>query len=287
MSQGKFSAPRPHRDEERQIEHAFRQLTGQEPVKKPEPQIFAEPIPEEQPTEFDNAFEQDFAEEFDKILEEPTPQPVRGAYEKPAQGAYEKKRQEPPVRSRPQEPVFFEEEPEPASEDFLDKVLAFINENKKLMLAFLCAAALLIIVSVGAIFFFGGSASDSGTIYDNIYIADIPVGGLTKSEAVSLVKQATNSTYTSEDMVIDLSGTALRLSPKDTGAALDVKAAVDAAYAYGRTGTEAEQERAQQNLRLQPYIIAVLPYLELDEDYILDTLTAYAEDSGSTLTQTS
>ena len=37
MAQGKFSQPRPHRDEERQIEKTFRQLTGQEPIPKPEP----------------------------------------------------------------------------------------------------------------------------------------------------------------------------------------------------------------------------------------------------------
>lgn len=30
MAQGKFSNPRPHRDEDRQIEEAFRQVTGQQ-----------------------------------------------------------------------------------------------------------------------------------------------------------------------------------------------------------------------------------------------------------------
>ena len=88
-------------------------------------------------------------------------------------------------------------------------------------------------------------------------------------------------------MIVDLSGVSLRLSPKDTKAALDVKAAVNAAYDYGRTGTKAEQEQALADAAVKQHIIGVLPYLDLDTDYILETLTAYAEDSGSTLTQAS
>ena len=35
MSEGKFSQPRPHRDEERQIEESFRQLTQNQPRRRP------------------------------------------------------------------------------------------------------------------------------------------------------------------------------------------------------------------------------------------------------------
>ena len=43
MAQGKFSHPRPHREEDRQIERAFRQVTGQEPVSPPPDPLFREP----------------------------------------------------------------------------------------------------------------------------------------------------------------------------------------------------------------------------------------------------
>lgn len=280
MSQGKFSNPRPHRDEERQIEQAFRQLTGQEPPKEPEPQIFEQPIPEATPAEFGTEFEQSFESELDALLQQPAA-PVRGAYEKT-----EPAPSQPPVREYHPENVPFEDSFDDGNQDLLDKIMDFVQKNKKLVAVCLCAAALLLLVLVGSIFFFGGSSSDNGAIYDNIYIADIHVGGLTKSEAISLVKQATSGTYTQQDMVIDLSGTEIRLSPKNTKAALDAKAAVEAAYAYGRTGTDEEQEQAQLLLRVQSHTIAVLPYLELDEEYILNTLTTYAEDTGSTLTQT-
>ena len=42
MSKGKFSNPRPYREEEREIEKSFRQLTGQEKPPKPDDPIFSE-----------------------------------------------------------------------------------------------------------------------------------------------------------------------------------------------------------------------------------------------------
>ena len=108
-----------------------------------------------------------------------------------------------------------------------------------------------------------------------------------KNCRITVLKQATGNTYSKLDMVIDLSGTEIRLSPAKTKAALDVKAAVEAAYEYGRTGTKAQQEQAYQNALTEEHIIAVLPYLQLDTNYIRNELNAYAEDTGSTLTQTS
>ena len=42
MSKGKFSNPRPYREEEREIEKSFRQLTGQEKPAKPDDPIFSQ-----------------------------------------------------------------------------------------------------------------------------------------------------------------------------------------------------------------------------------------------------
>ena len=42
MGEGKFSSPRPHRDEERQIEQAFRQVTGQAPAPQPQQPLYTQ-----------------------------------------------------------------------------------------------------------------------------------------------------------------------------------------------------------------------------------------------------
>ena len=278
MAQGKFSQPRPHRDEERQIEQAFRQVTGREPVPKPQSPLYSEEEQIEQairqvkeqhsaPKAPKHVSANPKPEEFDLI-----PEDVDSFFQN----------EELPV----------EEEPYDSEPDFVDKLMVLFNKavdyckkNQKVVMLGACAGALVLIVAFIAIFFAGGSDPYDSKILDNVLIADIDVGGMTKTEAINAVKQATNQTYGSQDMVIDLSGTELRLSPKDTGVELDVKAAVNAAYDYGRTGTQSERDEAYKASRTEPHIIAVLPYLELNNDYIKEFLTSYAEDSGSTLTQ--
>lgn len=288
MAGGKFSKPRPHRDEERQIEEAFRQVTGQ--AAKPETSAVRKPEVPTSGTTKAVPVSQDTMMADQLPMMETLRQPVHQTVQSPAtpEAAFD-------LLPDDME-IFFEEpqpeETEPRQPDFLDKLLALVNrltasDSKKqtAVLLGICAASLLVIVVCIALFF--GSAADpnDGRILENVYLADIPVGGMTKAEAISALKETTSFTYGNQDMVIDLSGTELRLTPKDTGIKLDVKAAVNAAYDYGRTGTQAEKEQALTLSRTQPYYIGLLPYLDLKEDYILDILTAYAADSGSTLTQ--
>ena len=87
-------------------------------------------------------------------------------------------------------------------------------------------------------------------------------------------------------MVVTLGDTTLQLSPSDTGAKLDIKAAVNAAYAYGRTGTKSERQEAYQASLRSNHIIGLLPYLHLKQDYIKGVLEDYAGTAGSLLTQT-
>lgn len=251
MANGKFSQPRPDREEEREIEEAFRQVTGQAPAPTP---------PSENTGELDvNTFDLAFDEE-------------------------------PPARELP--PVVPPVPQEPASFGvkallLLERALDYCEKNRKVVLAALCAAALVLILGFMGIFFASTTDPYEKTILDNVIIADINVGGMTKEEAISAVKQATSHTYPVLDMVVDLAGKELRLSPADTGVSLDVKAAVNAAYEYGRTGTKAEKEQAYLDSLTGNHIIGLLPYLELDGEYILGILEDYAQDSGSTLTQTS
>lgn len=250
MANGKFSKPRPNREEEREIEQAFRQVTGQEAAPQPPKQVYDEA----DPAAFDLVFDED------ALLDSLPP-------EEPAQ----------------EEPADFVDK----AVVFLNKVMDFCNENRKVVLVSLCAVALVLILAFIGIFFISTSDPYDKTILNNVMIADVNVGGMTKDEAISAVKQATSQTYSTLDMVVDLAGTELRLSPEDTDISLDVKAAVNAAYDYGRTGTKAEREQAYLDSLTGNHIIGLLPYLELNEEYIKEVLDGYAEGNGSTLTQAS
>ncbi len=237
MAQGKFSKPRPHREEEREIEKAYYQALQKDTPQKTAPRQ----VPQTS---------EDF--DLDPELE---------------------------LDLEPEEEM--EEE-----RDGLGAVLGFFSAHKNALLLGICAGALVLIVAFMVIFFTGTSDPYDGKILSNVYIADINVGGMTKSEAMDAVRYATDESFSAEYMVIDLAGTTLRLVPSEVGAKLDIKAVVNAAYAYGRTGSQSQQDRDYQaSLRGSHHTIGLLPYLEFNEAYIRDVLGTYAQDSGSTLVQ--
>ena len=249
MASGKFSKPRNHFSEEPVVRRAYD--TQPTPVPpEPVPEAFEEHLTEETiPQELlqeDLAIEQAFREVSDP-----------------------------------------EDDYEPSLPPFLESILNFIGANRKVVLVCSCVVALALLVAIIAVIWVG-TASDpyDGKILNNVTIAGVNVGGMTKSQAEDAVKAVTKSTFTEQDMVVQLPDTTLYLSPADTGAQLDVKAAVKAAYAYGRTGTEAEQREAYNNSFTGNHTIGLLPYLGLDEAYIWSVLEEYASQFGSTYTET-
>ena len=155
-------------------------------------------------------------------------------------------------------------------------VNAIRARNRKILLVSICVVTLLLLVAIIAgILMFAGSGKDDGLILNNVTIAGVNVGGMTPEQAVEAVHRATDMTYTVENMVIRLPDTILELSPADTGAKLDVEAAVQAAFDYGRTGTWGENRRARQSSYNSVHTIALLPYLNLDLDYIRGVLDDY------------
>lgn len=316
MSEGKFSQPRPHRDEERQIEESFRQLTEdkqrrkqvysvEEEISKTVQDITAQQAA--QPKYDQPGFER--SARLEQTVQAPLehtriqPKPAKPATQTPPA----QPRQPRPATSYQQNPVapkapypapeedwdilleepvrkpafqenpIFTEEAYPEEEpDFIDKLMNLGSSFKKHqtpIILGLCGAALLLIVLFVSIFFTGGKQEETTQLAGNVFIAGVNINGMTKQQAVDAVAQVTDTSYRTTDMVIDFGVTQLTLSPKDTGAQLDVEAAVDAAFAL--------------NPSSEPQYVALLPYLHLNTDYIYGTLAAYAEDTGSTLTQTS
>lgn len=312
MSQGKFSSPRPHREEEREIEKAYRDLTRKKAHKTYEHKVTpqdiaraAQPLPTEEPEPVVPARQvpqEAFATEeaFPELFSNPDTAPSPEAEDRQIEKAFLQVTGR-PVKPRakvgssfdviPEEPDFSrKEEKTPRTSarkrSWTDDVVSFYQQNSKLVLAALCAVSVMLIVF--AILMFVRSAKDpyDEKILENVYIGDVNVGGMTKKEAVSALNDAVVSVYATSDMVIDLSGTELRITPKDSGAAFDANGAVEEAYAYGRTGSQNEREEAYKASKTQPKNIAVLPYLNLKNDNIRKFLTDKAGKPGNTLVQT-
>lgn len=266
MAKGKFSQPRGWSDND-----PTQKLP---PIRKEEELLpvdidFMADMPEYIPTPAENPFPpQQEAEEF--------PQPV------PEEQAMEDTFRQVTGQEEDFGEEYYEEEYEPHRNGFGD----FLRQNRKVLLVSICAV--LLIAIIGAIaFVFLSSAADpyDGRILNNVTIAGIHVGGMTRGEAEEVVKNALSSRYSSMDMVVTLPEDTLYLSPEHTGARLDVAAAVKEAFDYGRTGTEAEQAAAYNASLTTNHTIGLLPYLNLDERYIRGELELYASQFGSTLSQ--
>lgn len=313
MEKGKFSQPRPYRDEERQIEETFRQITENntnprrpiKTIKEAAAEVRKEPsqdtvlIPKDLLEMANTISEQTVDPPVEQLPEEsiedsifraieknyPDPEPPRpkAPPQSPAKAATAKL---PPYPEIPEEE--FEPEEEEIPESFSESAFAFFQKYSKWILTGVFAFAVLLLVGVISIFASGnGGEKKDDRILNNVIVAGVNVGGMTKQEAYQAVKQATATTYTSQDMIVNISGTQIILSPNKTGAKLDVKAAVDAAYSYGRTGTQEQQTQAQTDSLKGNHTVGLLPYLKLDKEYIRRVLDTTAGDSGSTLTQVS
>ena len=148
--------------------------------------------------------------------------------------------------------------------------------NRKILIISICVVALMLVAAIVAgVLFFVNANKDDGRILNNVTVAGVNIGGMTPEEAMAAIHRATDMTFTVENMVIYLPDTILELSPADTNAKLDVNAAVEAAYNYGRTGTEEENKKAKADSLISNHTIALLPYLTLNTQYIRDQLEEY------------
>lgn len=161
-------------------------------------------------------------------------------------------------------------------------------KNQRIVIIAACSVVLVLLIAlIVGLIIHANQTEDDSKILPNVYAGGINLGGMTRDEAISALHLATDSTLSKKDMVITLADTSLSLSPADTKAALDVQATVDAAYRYGRTGSDEDYLKAKKAAASTTYTVALLPYMELDLDYIQTAIEEFCSSHGSTLTQPS
>lgn len=158
--------------------------------------------------------------------------------------------------------------------------------RKKIMLICVCSVAVVLLIAciIGIWLLI---PKDDGLILNNITAAGVNLGGMTKEEATEALHKATDGTYTQKNMVVELPDNIIELSPADTGAKLNVEAVIEEAYGYGREGTREEREQAKAEALTSTRHIALLPYLELNVEYIEKAITDYTGRFNSTFTPSS
>lgn len=159
---------------------------------------------------------------------------------------------------------------------------ALANKKKKermtLITLSIIAAVLLLVVLAIILVFILRKPADDGKIASNVYAAGVNLGGMTEEQAKQALKEATGNTYTQYDMTVQVLDTTILLSPADTGAQLDVDAVVEAALEYSRSSSKADLKKS--------YTVSILPYLNLNTDYIQSVVSDLGSQYSTLKTET-
>lgn len=163
------------------------------------------------------------------------------------------------------------------------------KKRRRQQITLLClsiaAAILLLIIIFLLLTMLGGSVEDDGKILSNVYAAGVNLGGMTQDEAKAALKEQTDNTYSVLDMTVSVLDTTIALSPADTGASLDIDAVVEAAYNYGRTGSNAEQQRIRSQAQTTSHTISILNHLNLNTGYIQNAISELGDQYSTILKQ--
>ncbi len=177
-------------------------------------------------------------------------------------------------------------QPNPQRRPPAKKKRAAINQREKITLIILGSIALVLILAVVfAVSSCGSAPADDGRIFKGVIAASVDLGGMTREQAQAALEEATANTYTQLDMMVTVLDTTIALSPSATGAKLDIAAVVEDAYNYGRTGSRSEQQQAREYAQNNSVTISILPYLNLNTDYIREEINKLGSQFSSTLTQ--
>ena len=113
-------------------------------------------------------------------------------------------------------------------------------------------------------------------ILSNVSVAGMDLGGMTRKQAIEAVEAKLSSLWLENDMVITLPEGTITLKAEDSGISLNTKAAVKAAYRYGRTGSRQEKEQAFQASFTEPHPVDLIPHLSVNKSYIQGQIQTYA-----------
>ena len=159
------------------------------------------------------------------------------------------------------------------------------KRQQRIILISLIAVALILLIAIVSVVIslVNRATEDDGLIHKGVNAAGVDLSGMTPEQAKQALHAYTDPTYTQLNMVVSVLDTTVTLSPADTGAKLDVDAVVEEAYNYGRTGSKLDQELAQLQAQNSGYTISILPYLNLDTEYIQSVVDNLGVQYSTTL----
>lgn len=130
--------------------------------------------------------------------------------------------------------------------------------------------ALLVVLGItaGALYARGSKLQQLDTVFPNVHLAGVNVGGMTGPQALAAVEEAVTVTYAAETLEVQLPDRTLTFDPTQTNVALDAREAVDQALAYGKDGNAFSAFLAYTKSSSQRVDIDLTTTMNLDTAYI-------------------
>lgn len=145
-------------------------------------------------------------------------------------------------------------------------------------------ALIAIIFFVAAGYLYIQNMEMSGIILENVSVAGVDVGGMTQTQAIDAVRQATTATYTRIPMEVTVLNSKIQIPTSCVGS-LNVTGAVRAAYKFGNSGSADKRQSEQQIAMNEGYAVDLTPYLDIKENQIRQLLAKLGENFNTTLNQ--
>ena len=142
-------------------------------------------------------------------------------------------------------------------------------------------AGSLVLALILGIFIYGIVLKAGKTIYPNVYVAGINVGGMDRETAIDAVDEAVERSYASSTLNVQLPDRTLAFTPDKTNVALDAGEAIDAALNFGRSGNPFSAVTSYFSSRSREHYVDLQSALALDTEYILSTLNEVAAEVES------
>lgn len=135
-----------------------------------------------------------------------------------------------------------------------------------------------VLALLAGMFVWGMILKAGDTIYPNVYVADIPVGGMDRAEATAAVDDAVTEAYTAGVLNVQLPDRMLSFRPEQTKGALDTEKTVAAALSHGRKGNPFLAVINYWTAASRRHHVDLYPAENLDMDYIRQVIGQVAEE---------
>ena len=138
-----------------------------------------------------------------------------------------------------------------------------------------------ILVAVLCVCAYGMILKGQDTIYPNVYVAGINVGGLKRDAAINAVQEAVDQHTSADTLTVVLPDRSLSFTPEVSQVALNADEAIDQAMRYGRSGGPITALITYNRAKHNEYNVDLESSLNLDTDYIRSLIDQTARDVES------